>query len=127
MRTEQKFSHHQKLKHQKEISVLFEKGKWTTAGNLRIISLDASKPELQQFDVQINKIGFSVSKKLFKKAVDRNRIKRLLRESYRLNKELFSERFGDQSVSMLFWISKKLPQNFSEVEKEFVKLCKPKN
>lgn len=31
--------------------------------------------------------GFNVSKRYFKKAVDRNRVKRLMKESYRLQKQ----------------------------------------
>jgi ribonuclease P protein component len=37
------------------------------------------------------KIGFGCSKKQFKKAVQRNRVKRLMRESYRLQKHHFTE------------------------------------
>lgn len=109
----------EKLKQKKEITELFRSGKWQTCGNIRTIYLLKADTELQ-------KVGVSVSKKNFKKATDRNRIKRLLRECYRLNKPLFTEAFGADSFVMLFWISPKMPKNLTEVQADFLKLCQLK-
>lgn len=109
----------EKLKKNTEISLLFEKGKWRTHGNLRIIILK-NKPTAP---VESTKFAVSVSKKYFKKAVHRNRIKRLLRESYRLNKDAFKEAFGDKTLAMLFWASSEMPEKFQNVEEQFIKLC----
>ncbi len=117
--TDFKYSKAEKLKKETEIALLFEKGKWKTCGNLRIIVLK-EKPSVS---IEIAKFGVSVSKRYFKKAVHRNRIKRLLREAYRLNKTIFKEAFGEKSFAMLFWVSPQLPSNFQEVEQEFIKLC----
>ena len=113
----------EKLKHKKEIGLLFEKGKWKTCDNLRIITLNLDKKPQEDFSFDNQKIGVSVSKKYFKRAHDRNRIKRLLRECYRLNKELYIEKFGTNSLSMVFWISKEMPAHFKTVEDNFLKLC----
>lgn len=109
----------EKLKKNTEISLLFEKGKWRTSGNLRIIILK-DKPTLP---IESGKLGVSVSKRYFKRAVHRNRIKRLLRECYRLNKGLFKEAFGEKTMAMLFWVSSEMPSKFQDVEAQFIKLC----
>ena len=60
------------------------------------------------------KIGFVVSKKVHKRAVKRNRIKRLMRESCRL---LIKEnRFSNKYISLIFVASQKLlDKNFQEI------------
>ena len=124
--TNQKYPPKEKLKQKREIDLLFAKGKWNSCGNLRIISIDLEKKPQENFEISNQKVGVSVSKKFFKKAVHRNRIKRLLREAYRLNKEIFTDKFGKHSLSMIFWASKNLPQNYDEVERELLKLCESK-
>lgn len=109
----EKMKKHERLKSKKEISHLFENGKWLTCGNLRIISTSGTD----------TKIGVSVSKRYFKKAVNRNRIKRLLRECIRQNKELYLSTFGENTHAMLFWTSQTFPQKLKEVEANFVALC----
>ncbi|MGH1520187.1 ribonuclease P protein component [Chryseobacterium sp. JK1] len=117
--TNSKYSRAEKLKKNIEISLLFDKGKWKTNGNLRIIVLK-DKPNIP---VEASKFGVSVSKRYFKKAVHRNRIKRLLRECYRLNKGIFKEAFGEKTMAMLFWVSSEMPQKYQDVEAQFIKLC----
>ena len=124
--TDFKFPKEEKLKHKREIDLLFAKGKWQTCGNLRIISINLEKKPQEDFLISNQKFGVSVSKRYFKKAVDRNRIKRLLRETYRLNKEIFTDAFGKNSISMIFWISKEKPSSFQSLEENFVTLCKSK-
>ncbi|MCT2408363.1 ribonuclease P protein component [Chryseobacterium antibioticum] len=114
-----KYSREEKLKKNTEIALLFDKGKWRSCENLRIIILK-DKPN---FPVENHKFGVSVSKRYFKKAVHRNRVKRLLRECYRLNKNLYKEAFGEKTLAMMFWVSSEIPAKFQEVEEQFIKLC----
>lgn len=107
----------EKLKSEKEIALLFKKGKWRTSGNVRIVFLRMEEPEK-------SKVGVSVSKKNLKKSVDRNRAKRLLREAYRLNKQKFGDAFGKPILAMLFWVSQEKPKHLSVVEKDFLDLLK---
>lgn len=110
----------EKLKTKTQIDLLFSKGKWRTHGNLRIIILKNKETT----PISHLKFGVSVSKRYFKKAVDRNRLKRLLRECFRLNKDLYIEAFGEKTNAMLFWVSSEKPQHYQQVEELFIGLCK---
>lgn len=73
-----------RLKSRKVIDHLFKDGKSFTVFPFRVIYHFTKLPVTPDaFQLQA---GFSVSKRHFKKAVDRNRIKRLMREAYRLQK-----------------------------------------
>lgn len=48
-------------------------------------------------------VGFSVPKRRFKRAVDRNRIKRLLREAFRRNKSILLEGL-DREAPQFAWM-----------------------
>jgi len=72
-----------KLKKRDEIQRLFKEGKRIKKGELHLIYLvEKAAGNSEPF-----KLGVSVPKKKFKRAVDRNRLKRLIREGFRLNQE----------------------------------------
>ena len=66
----------------KRIGQLFTQGDAFIAYPLRVVYLIAPKK-----DVEFASVMVSVPKKRFKRAVKRNRLKRLMREAYRLNKQ----------------------------------------
>lgn len=106
----------EKLKSQKQIERLFSEGKSIGVYPLRMVYLKSDFND----DTRI-KTGVSVSKRNFKKAVDRNRIKRLLREAYRLNKP---ESFNNKSSGftlMILYISKD-ESDFILIEKKMKQL-----
>lgn len=96
-----KYGKKDKLKRKKDIELLFTKGKVITAYPLRLIYL---KTEFN--DGSVLKTGVSVSKRLHKTAVARNRIKRLLREAYRLNKPLYFNNSSTPFAFMILYLSK---------------------
>lgn len=108
---DQSFHKTEKLKSKKQIEMLFKEGKAITVFPLRLIYRETS------FDDQAKlKVGVSVSKRRFKKAVDRNRIKRLLREGYRLNKAQYFNNITSSYAFMILYIGKS-GTTFEEINK----------
>lgn len=98
------FGKNDKLKSKKLIEQLFSEGNSFTVFPLRLVYLPTEFGD----DVVV-KCGVSVSKRYFKKAVDRNRIKRLLREAYRLNKDLYFNNSTTHYALMILYIGKEKP------------------
>lgn len=92
------YSKDEKLKSKKIIDLLFSEGKSVSKYPLRLVYL---KYDFET-DVPV-KMGISVSKKYFKNAVDRNYFKRILRETYRLNKKIISNAVDSKYCLMFFY------------------------
>ena len=68
------------------------------------------------------KIGFVVSKKIHKRAVKRNRIKRIMRECVRLYIKS-NKNFDTKYISLIFVASSKLlNKNFSEINPSIIQI-----
>ena len=115
------YSKKDKLKSKKDIEQLFTEGKAVTAFPLKLIYLKTNFE-----DGSTLKTGVSVSKRLHKTAVSRNRIKRLLREAYRLNKPLYFNNSSASYTFMILYLSKegttfdKLNTNIKSLFEKFI-------
>ncbi|MBP9793456.1 MAG: ribonuclease P protein component [Flavobacterium sp.] len=117
---------HEKLKSKTTIDLLFSEGKSVSKYPLRLVFAPISLE-----NDEVIKFGVSVSKKYFKKAVDRNYFKRVLRETYRLNKNILLDSIKQPYAIMFFYQTKdrlsyaeihektqRLFEKFAEVVKE---------
>ena len=120
-----------RLKSRKVIDQLFKGSKSFTVPPFRVIFHCTKLPEAPA-GIQLQ-AGFSVSNRHFKKAVDRNRIKRLMREAYRLQKNELELIIKPHPVNLVFFIiytGKDLPDYplvFEKVKGILLKLQKISN
>ncbi len=97
----------EKLKSRKQIELLFAKGKSISAFPVKVFYLPVEHTPMHPVQV-----GVGVSARNFKKAVDRNTIKRRMREAYRLHKLPLHEHLVAQQKSVavfILWIDKQMP------------------
>ncbi|MBI5372800.1 MAG: ribonuclease P protein component [Sphingobacteriales bacterium] len=94
----------ERLKSRKAIDLLFREGQRFSQAPIRVFYRETGTPGLQ--------FGVAVSAKIFKKAVDRNRVKRLLREAWRLQKNELAQqpRIKDKGLHLFFiYTDRELP------------------
>jgi ribonuclease P protein component len=115
---DQTFSKHEKLKSKKLIGDLFSNGQSVSAYPLRMVYLETKFEDTVQVQASV-----SVSKRYFKHAVDRNHIKRLMREAYRLHKPVYFNNITTQYALMILYLGKEKPA-YDLIEKKMHTLFK---
>ena len=106
----------EKLKSKNTIDLLFSEGKSVARFPLRLVFVPIDLDNGEKL-----KMGVSVSKKHFKKAVDRNYFKRILRETYRLNKHLLIEGL-DKTYAFMFFYQTKDRLKYDEINTKTIQL-----
>lgn len=124
---DQSFGKKEKLKSKIIIDRLFAEGRSVKKYPLRLVYLP-----LENASEKVNKVAVSVPKRSFKKAVDRMKIKRLMREVYRKNKYLVTNNLAFPYALMFIytgreiWSYSDLLRNSEELLKKFVEQEKMK-
>jgi len=108
-----KFGKHERIIKTKDFRTVYEKGRKYISGGAAIVVLGNSLGH--------NRLGFSISKRNFKHAVTRNRIRRLFREVYRKYKLDLRPGF-DMVLIIKRGFDKRSP--LKEAEKIFFELVK---
>ena len=110
----------EKLKSKITIDLLFSKGKSVSKYPLRLVFVESDYGIPEDSDQKL-KMGVSVSKKYFKHAVDRNYFKRVLRETYRLNKQILIDNL-DKKYAFMFFYQTKDRLTYEEINTKTIQL-----
>jgi ribonuclease P protein component len=110
------YSKKEKLKSKTTIDLLFSEGNSVSKFPLRLVYVENKEP-----NAELMKMGVSVSKKYFKKAVARNYFKRVLRETYRLNKHLLIDNL-EKPYAFMFFYQTKEQLSYQEIEEKTIQL-----
>lgn len=114
---QQTFSKNEKLCHKRSFTILIDAKQSFYVGKLRITYYFDLPPELVTAPCQVAVVA---TKRDFKRAVDRNRVKRCLREAYRLHKSRLVGLLGEKgkNLSLLIRYNSREIRSFSEIERD---------
>jgi ribonuclease P protein component len=99
------FTKDERLSKEKTIKELFEKGSSFYLYPFKVIHI----PNPDKGANAINQVLISVSSRQFKRAVDRNKIKRRIREAYRLQKEVLNSKSEKAIFTFIYTAKEILP------------------
>jgi len=118
------FSKHEKLKSRTVIDQLFSEGKSISKFPVKVffIPLDEAHSDRLK-NATSSQATFAVPKRNFKSAVARNRIKRQMREAYRLHKHMLSDHNGKNFALLFLYLSKDKSQ-YVQIDSSIVAVLK---
>jgi len=119
-----RFTKEERVTGEKRIEALFTQGQSFMSYPFRVVYLETTQRGTMPLSILI-----SVPKKRIKLAVDRNRMKRLGREAYRLNKHLFLSNgpAEDEHLDVAFVCVADKPCDYATVEKGMRKALRELN
>ena len=113
MKNDQKFRKAERLCHKKLIEELFQSGRSFYSYPFRLVWMPVTSPI--DYSAQM---AISVQKRHFKKAVDRNLLKRRVREAYRKNKGELYIKLEELNIRIVFMMIYSTPEilDYNEIE-----------
>jgi len=110
----QTFTKAERLSSKIIIDKLFETGKAFNSSPFKVIWLETAESTVPA------QIIISVPKRLFKRAVDRNRLKRLIREGYRKNKNILYNHLENKKILLMLIFTSKAIVEYNEMEGKII-------
>ncbi len=116
-----------RLRHSRDIALLFEKGRLVHGGRVqaKVLKIDKILMDKRGYRALDLKIACIVGMKVSKKAVERNKIRRQMRESIRLL--LKDKRISGGYLIGFFATPKALETSFVDIQREIINILKKLN
>src|SRR5699024_10259205 len=108
-----KLTKDERLRSKTSIDKLFKEGKGFVKFPIKMQYMPHDRP--------LHQVAFTAPKRNFKRAVDRNRIKRLMREAYRINKHILYDKKLSPHAIFFIYIGREMP-TYADLEKR-MKQC----